>query len=78
MVARWFCHFAGTLNVPNQFAQECVSRMPFCEMRSDLDDSPVEEFENALSKVKLRKAGGTSRISPEMIVAGGPVLFGSC
>ena len=49
--------------------------MPFCEMRSDLDDSPVEEFENALSKVKLRKAGGTSRISPEMIVAGGPVLF---
>ena len=33
-----------------------------------------EEFANALSKVKLRKAGGTSRISPEMIVAGGPVL----
>ena len=34
-----------------------------------------EEFDDALSKVKLRKAGGTSRNSPEMIVAGGPVLY---
>ena len=75
VVVRWFCHFAGVLNVPSQFAQECVDRMPSCEVHSDLDDPPVEEeFAKALSKVKLRKAGGTSRISPEMIVAGGPVL----
>ena len=75
VVARWFRHFAGVLNVPSQFAQECVDRMPSCEVCSNLDDLPVEEeFENALSKVKVRKAGGTSRISPEMIVAGGAVL----
>ena len=75
VVARWFHHFAGVLNVPSQFAQECVDRMPSCKVHSDLDDPPVgEEFVNALSKVKLRKTGGTSRISPEMIVAGGPVL----
>ena len=75
VVARWFHHFAGVLNVPSQFAQECVDRMPSCEVCRDLDDTPVEEeFANALSKVKLRKAGGTSRISPEMIVASGPVL----
>ena len=75
VVARWFRHFAGVLNILSQFAQKYVDRMPSCEVRSDLDDPPVEEeFENALSKVKLRKAGGTSRISPEMIVAGGPVL----
>ena len=38
VVARWFRHFAGVLNVPSQFAQECVDRMPSCEVRSDLDD----------------------------------------
>ena len=75
VVVRWFRHFASVLNVPSQFAQKCDDRMPSCEVCSNLDDPPVEEeFENALSKVKLRKAGGTSRISPEMIVAGGPVL----
>ena len=31
-------------------------------------------FENALSKAQLKKAGGTSRIIPEMLVFGGPVL----
>ena len=35
---RWFHHLAGVLNVPSQFALECVDRMPSCEVRSDLDD----------------------------------------
>ena len=38
VVARWFRHFAGVLNVPSQFAQKCVDRMPSCEVHSDLDD----------------------------------------
>ena len=38
VVARWFRHFAGVLNVSSQFAQECVDSMPSCEVRSDLDD----------------------------------------
>ena len=40
-----------------------------------MDDPPgEEEFESALGKVKMRKAGGTSRSVPEMLVLGGPVL----
>jgi len=75
VVARWFRHFGGVLDVPSQFSQECVDRMTSCEERTELDDPPTEEeFENALGKVKLRKASGTSRISPEMLVSGGPVL----
>ena len=62
VVARWFHHFAGVLNVPSQFSQECVERMPSCEVRADLDDPPTEEeFENALSKMQLKKAGDSSR-----------------
>ena len=75
VVARWFRHFSGVLNVASQFSQECVDRMSLLEVRTDLDDPPgEEEFENALGKVKLKKAGGTSRIVPEMLVFGGPVL----
>ena len=76
VVARWFRHFSGVLNVTSQFSQECVDHsMPSLEVHSDLDDPPVEEFESALGKVKLRKAGGTSRIVPKMLVFGGLVLY---
>ena len=27
VVARWFCHFMGVLNVTSQFSQECEDRM---------------------------------------------------
>ena len=75
VVARWFCHFSEVLNVTSQFSQECVDRMSLLEVHTDLDYPPgEEEFESALDKVKMRKAGGTSIIVPEMLVFGGPVL----
>ena len=74
-MARWFYHFLGVLNVTSQFSQECEDRMSSLEVRTDLDDPPgEEEFESTLGKVKMRKAGGTSRNVPEMLVLGGPVL----
>jgi len=51
-----------------------VDRMSSLEVLTDLDYPPGEEFESALGKVKMRKAGGTSIIVPEMLVFGGPVL----
>ena len=67
VVAKWFHHFSGVLNVTSQLSQECVDRMFSLEVRTDLDDPPgEEEFESALGRVKVRKAGGTSRIVPEI------------
>ena len=42
---------------------------------TDLDDPPVEEeLDTALGMVKLRKAGGTSRIVAEVLMFGGLLL----
>ena len=44
-----------------------MDRMSSLEVHTDLDEPPgEEEFEIALGKVKMGKAGGTSRIVPEM------------
>ena len=70
VVARWCSMF-----LYSQFSQECVDRMSSLKVHADLDDpSGEEEFESALGKGKLRKTGDTSRIVPEMVVFGGPVL----
>ena len=49
--------------------------MPALEPILHLDDPPtVEELETALSRLKVKKAGGLSGILPEMILCGGPTL----
>ena len=49
--------------------------MPSLKTRTDLDAPPtMEEFLNILSRVKLKKTGGMSRITPEMILFGGSVF----
>ena len=49
--------------------------MPALQPVSCLDLPPtMEEFEAAISRMKVRKAGGPSGILPELILCGGPVL----
>ena len=75
VTARWCRHFTKVLNVVSVFSPVGIDRMPTLEMRRDLNDPPTsEEFQRALSKLRLRKAGGDSGVLPEMLVFGGPVL----
>ena len=49
------------------------------ETRTDLDDPlTMEEVLNTLSRIKLKKADGMSRITPEMILFGGSVFTKPC
>ena len=75
VIARWCRHFTKVLNVASNFSSVGIDRMPLREVRRDLDDFPTsEEFQRALGKLRLRKAGGESGVIPEMLVFGGPVL----
>jgi len=63
------------LNVQSIYDDEVIDAMSVLEPTLHLDDPPtMEELETALSRLKVRKAGGLSGILPEMILCGGPVL----
>ena len=49
--------------------------MPALEPMVHLNDPPtMEELKTALSRLKVRKAGGLLGILPEMILCGGPAF----
>ena len=40
VVATWFRHFSGVLNVTSQFCQEFIDRSPSLETRTNFDAPP--------------------------------------
>ena len=71
----WYQHFKKVLNVQSIYDDEVVAANPALEPMVHLDDPPtMEELKTALSRLKVRKAGGLSGILPEMILCGGPAL----
>ena len=71
----WYQHFKKVLNVRSIYDDEVVAAMPALEPMVHLDDPPtMEELKTALSRLKVRKAGGLSGILPETILCGGPAL----
>ena len=71
VMQRWYQHFSKLLNQQITFKDEVIQRMLMQSPCLDLDEPPTEEeLEDALFKMKKRKAGGKTGILPE------PVLFG--
>ena len=77
VMKRWHQHFVRVLNIPSEYREEVIMEMPTLQPVMELDSPPSEEelFE-ALSKMKMRKAGGKSGILPELMIHGGPELWG--
>lgn len=75
-MARWHEHFMKILNVPSEYRDAVIDGMPAIPPVLDLDAPPSEEeLARALSKLKRRKAGGKTEISPELILEGGPLVM---
>ena len=65
------------LNIPSECREELIIEMSTLQLLMELDSPPFEEelFE-ALSKMKMQKAGGKSGLLPELLIRGGPELWG--
>ena len=71
----WPQHFSKVLNIPSSFVPDVIEQ-PTLDPVLELDGPPsMEELICALSKLKVGKAGGRTRILPELIIAGGTELF---
>ena len=76
VMERWHQHFSNLLNRQSTFNNDVIQRMPMQSPCLDLDEPPTEEeLENALSKMKKRKAGGKTGILPELVLFGGATLL---
>ena len=65
---RWNRHFSKLLNVQSQFDKYELDKVEQRPLRSEMDDLPTrEELEKAVGKLKNGKAGGNSKILPEMV-----------
>ena len=74
--ARWHQHFVKILNIPCAFNDEVIDTLPLLPPHFDLDMPPTEEeLMQALTKLKMRKAGGKSDVLPELIHHGGVDLW---
>ena len=74
--ARRHQHFVKILNIPCAFKDEVINTLPLPPPHLDLDMPPTEEeLIQALTKLKMRKAGGKSGVLPELILHGGVDLW---
>ena len=77
VLQRWHQHFSNLLNQQSNFDEEVIQQMPTVPPYHEFDRPPsMEELEVALSWLKKRKAGGKIAILPELLLCGGPVLWG--
>ena len=61
--ARWHQHFVKILNIPCAFNDEVIDTLPLLPPHLHLDMPPTEEeLMQALTKLKMRKAGGKSGV----------------
>ena len=68
---QWQRHFTKVLNVKSQFEVTELERTRQRPVRKELADKPtMEELVAAIAKLQGGKAGGSSRILPEMVKAG--------
>ena len=75
VLEHWYHHFRKVLSVQNIYDNEVIAAMPALESVLHLDNPPsMEELRVALPRLKARKAGGLSRILPELILCSGPIL----
>ena len=66
--ARWRRHFSKVLNIVSQFDEEELRKVRQRPVRSHMAKPPtVEELDEAINKLKSRKAAGQTSILPEMI-----------
>ena len=64
------------LKIPCAFNDEVIDTLPLLPPHLDLDMPPTEEeLMQALTKLKMRKAGGKSGVLPELILHGGVDLW---
>ena len=74
--ARWHQNFLKILNIPCAFNYEVIDTLPLSPPHLDLDMPPTEEeLMQALTKMKMRKAGGKFGVLPEIILHGGIDLW---
>ena len=74
--ARWHQHFVKILNIPCAFNDEVIDTLPLLPPHLDLDIPPTEEqLVQALTKLKIRKAGVKSGILPDFILHVGVDLW---
>ena len=73
---RWHLHFVKVLNISSEYREEVIMEMSTLQPVMELDSPPSkEELFEALSKMKMQKAGGKSGILPELVIHGGPELW---
>ena len=73
---RWYQHFVKILNMPCAFNDEVIDTLPLLPPHLDLDMPPTdEELMQALTKLKMRRAGGKSGVLPELILHSGVDLW---
>ena len=69
---RWHRHFSKVLNVMSDFDMSELEKVRQRPTKEEIATKPtMEELKAALAKLKNGKAGGSSRILPEMVKAGG-------
>ena len=72
---RWFQHFEKVLNIQSIYDENVLDTFPSSPPLIHLDDPPtMAELEDAMTRLKARKAGGLSGILPELVLCGKPVL----
>ena len=66
---RWFQHFKKVLNIQSIYDESVLDAFPSSPPLLHLDDPPtMAELEDAMSRLKARKAGGLSGILPELVL----------
>ena len=74
--ARSYQHFVKILNIPCAFNDEVINTLLLLLPHLELDMPPTEEESmQALTKLKMRKAGVKSGVLPELILHGGVDLW---
>ena len=72
MSDHWLQHFKKVLNIWSIYDEVCWMPSPLLH----LDDLPtMAELEDAMSRLKARKAWSLSGILPEIVLCGGSVLI---
>ena len=72
LAKRWSQHFQRVLNIPSEYREQVIDDIPLLPPLLELDLPPTdEELTEALTKLKIRKAGEKSGILPELVHCGG-------
>ena len=68
---RWRRHFSNVLNVRSKYSEEELDKARQRPIQTELAEEPsMEEIAKAVKKLKAGKAGGSSEILAEMVMAG--------